>query len=98
VYLAQGEPVLKAIDALYGHQLRFDRYRLSAAADLAPHRDLLRNVIERLARIRPQAIYPLLHSFDRWGVAPPPLRPRFHLGQVRISLNKAIMAIIKGRA
>lgn len=98
VYLDAGERILTGIDAIYGHQLRFNGYRITSTAELHPHHGLLRTAIEKLARIRPEAIYVLVHTFDRWGVPPPPQQPRFHLGQARSSLGKAIMAIFKGQA
>ena len=98
IYLDQGEQVLAAIDGLYKLQLRFDRYRLESVADLAPHKELLGRALEKLAHIRPGSIYPLIHVFDKRGEEDPPLPLRFHLGQIRISLGKAIKALIKGQA
>ena len=98
IYLDHGERVLAAIDGLYKLQLRFERYRIEKVGDLAPHMKHLEKALEKLACIRPQAIYALVHTFDTYGEPDKPLPPRFHLGQVRISLLKAIKAVIKGRA
>lgn len=52
------------ISGLYCRQLRMPCYRVQTAADLAPHRDELRETLERLARVHPEGTYSLIHAFD----------------------------------
>ena len=92
------EPVLQAIDRLYARQMTFYNYRVESIRDLVPHRERLSASLLTLARVRPQAVYHLVHAFDRSNQPPIALPVRFHLGQLRISIPKAIKALIKGRA
>lgn len=98
VYADRNEQVQQAIDDLYGRQLCFDCYRVERPEDLTPFQERLSAILQALARLRPQALYALVHAFDKAHEPAPPMPPRFHLGQVRISLVKAIKAFIKGRA
>lgn len=55
---------LDLVDELYSRQLTFDCYRVASARELEPHHDLLRSGLRKLADIRPNAVYRLIHAFD----------------------------------
>jgi glycosyltransferase involved in cell wall biosynthesis len=97
-YAAAGEHVLSAIDTLYCRQLRFDSYRVDRLEDLQPEAARLRAVMERLAVLRPHAVYLFVHVFDRRGEPVRTYPPRYHLGQMRILMGRIIQAMIHGRS
>ncbi|MFT3885235.1 MAG: glycosyltransferase family 2 protein [Flavobacteriales bacterium] len=94
-YAADGEQILAAVDESYRRQLRFSCYTMDNQSDLLPYRDELSQALARIAEVRPQAIYPLIHTFDRSTEADPVLPLRFHLGQIRISLGKVLTTLFK---
>ncbi|MCO5273460.1 MAG: glycosyltransferase [Flavobacteriales bacterium] len=98
VYAHGPEAVLRQVDALYRRQLRFNGYRVGQAEELLPHREYLAQVLARFGQVRPQALYGLVHTFDPREVPPVPAGVRFHLGQVRRSLAKAVHALFHGKA
>lgn len=98
VYAREPEAVLHQVDTLYQRQLRFNGYRVAQAEDLLPHRAYLAEVVAHLGQVRPQALYGLVHTFDPVVQPTAPQRARYHLGQVRRSLAKALHALSQGRA
>lgn len=83
------EHLQAAADVLYARQYRFEGYRVNDLLHLAPHRERIRQALERLARVRPESAYALVHAFDRSGEPQPTLPLRYHLGAVRRSLAAA---------
>jgi len=65
VYAASLPHSLAQIDWLYARQLRHDCYRVPHFGDLEPFRQEMRESMRRLAAVRPESIYPLIHAFDR---------------------------------
>src|SRR5262249_49176835 len=55
---------LPSIDELYAHQLRFERYRVGSIAELPEFAEGLSDCLTRLAAVRPESIYALVHAFD----------------------------------
>lgn len=97
-YTRREERVLQAVDLLYARQLRFKNYSVADPQLLQPFRGRAAAVLQDLARLRPQALYALIHTFDPTLDPPPPQKLRYHLGQVRRSLGSAVKALFHGRA
>lgn len=55
---------LSLIDELYVRQLRFDVYRVRSVQEFGELADGLRDCLCRLAVVRPEALYSLVHAFD----------------------------------
>jgi glycosyltransferase involved in cell wall biosynthesis len=55
---------LALIDELYIRQLRFDVYRVNAEPDFSEIANELSDCLSRLAAVRPEAVYSLIHAFD----------------------------------
>jgi glycosyltransferase involved in cell wall biosynthesis len=97
-YANAGDRVLSAIDTLYRLQFRFDGYMVDRSEDLQPQSARLRDALERLAVLRPQAAHVLVHAFDRRTEPEQKLPLRYHLGQLRIVLGKIVQALLHGRS
>jgi glycosyltransferase involved in cell wall biosynthesis len=97
-YANAGDRVLSAIDTLYRLQFRFDGYEVDRLEDLEPQAVRLREALQRLATVRPQAAHVLVHAFDQRNEPSPSLPLRYHLGQLRIILGKIVQALLHGRS
>lgn len=62
-YRNHGNDFLLHVDRLYRKQLRFKCYRLDPE-QLCNRVEEVDNILSKLVRIRPQAIYSLIHTFD----------------------------------
>lgn len=58
---------LDEISQLYSDQLCYSDYWVSSRDQLIPHREVLREDLHRLAEVRPEAVYSLVHSFAPLG-------------------------------
>jgi glycosyltransferase involved in cell wall biosynthesis len=63
-YATSKDVDMQLIDALYRRQLRFECYRVSDTPDLDQFRENIALTLNRLAAIRPEAIYSIAHVFD----------------------------------
>jgi glycosyltransferase involved in cell wall biosynthesis len=65
---------LPSIDELYARQLRFECYRVGSIAELPELAEGLSDCLTRVAAVRPESVYALVHAFDTVQSAAP-VRP-----------------------
>ena len=81
-----GEKNMECMDMLYQRQLRMSGRFVSALTELDDYRSGLTSVMKDIAEIRPQSIYPLVHTFEV------KTKRRFEKG-----LIDALMRFLRGR-
>lgn len=97
-FALEDEEVLGHIDTLYTRQLHFTSYQMSSLTELAPYKQELRTLLSRISQFRPQALYALVHTYDTRNAPAVRLPLRYHLGQLRIVLQKIGSAFINKRS
>lgn len=98
VFATKGEAVLQQLDILYARQLRYPGYQVRSITAFEPHAEKLQKALSRISKIRPQALYALVHTFNHLHDPEPKLPLRYHLGKLRLVLRKIGNALIHGRS